>query len=171
MSEEQPPKEEAEGEVEADADAGEEAPADGGEEDTRPQPDDDEAADTVWLEVDAKMDERRRSRREKRIEESLEKYRSVRPKLQHQFTDLKRDLQYVSEAEWDNLPEPGEHRKHSASEKRNERYVPAPDSLLDRARKEQEVQEAGKKEDAKKEENGDDKGKDKGKGKDKEKEK
>jgi len=104
-----------------------------------PYDEDDEAADTVWLEVDAKMDERRRSRREKRIEESLEKYRAVRPKLQHQFNDLKRDLQHVTPEDWEHLPEPGEHRKHRAAEKRNEKFVPAPDTLLDKARLEQEV--------------------------------
>ena len=64
---------------------------------------------------------------------------AVRPKLQHQFTDLKRDLGSVSQEQWDSLPEPGEHRKHSAAEKRNERYVPAPDSLLEKARMENEV--------------------------------
>ena len=101
--------------------------------------DDDEAADQVWNEIDARMDERRKSRREQRVAEQVAKFRSVRPKLQHQFTDLKRDLASVTEDEWDNLPEPGEHRKHSAAEKRNERYIPAPDSLLDRARQEQEV--------------------------------
>ena len=44
-----------------------------------------------------------------------------------------------TEQEWNDLPEPGEHRKHSAAEKRNERYIPAPDSLLEKARQEQEV--------------------------------
>lgn len=43
--------------------------------------------------VDMKMDDRRKSRREERIQEQLNKFRAVRPKLQHQFTDLKRDLQ------------------------------------------------------------------------------
>jgi pre-mRNA-processing factor 6 len=104
-----------------------------------PYDEDDEAADQVWNEIDSRMDERRRSRREQRVAEQLNKFRAVRPKLQHQFTDLKRDLQYVSEADWDNLPEPGEHRKHSASEKRNERFMPAPDSLLEKARAEQAV--------------------------------
>ena len=100
---------------------------------------DDEAADQVWDEIDARMDERRKSRREQRIAESLSKFRSVRPKLQHQFTDLKRDLKYVSEEQWDALPEPGAHTKHAASEKRNERFTPAPDSLLEKARMEQEM--------------------------------
>ena len=107
--------------------------------DQMPYDEDDEAADRVWNEIDAHMDERRKSRREQRIAEQLSQFRSVRPKLQHQFTDLKRDLQQVTEQEWNDLPEPGEHRKHSAAEKRNERYIPAPDSLLEKARQEQEV--------------------------------
>jgi len=107
--------------------------------DQMPYDEDDEAADQVWNEIDSRMDERRKSRREQRVSEQLTKFRSVRPKLQHQFTDLKRDLQHVSEADWDNLPEPGEHRKHSAAEKRNERYIPITDSLLEKARQEQEM--------------------------------
>lgn len=104
-----------------------------------PYDEDDEAADQVWNEIDSKMDERRKSRREQRIAEQLSKFRSVRPKLQHQFTDLKRDLLHVSQDEWDQLPEPGEHRKHSAAERRNERYIPVTDTLLDKARQEQEM--------------------------------
>lgn len=100
---------------------------------------DDDAADQVWNEIDARMDERRKSRREQRIQEQVNKFRSVRPKLQHQFTDLKRDLKYVSEQEWDALPEPGAHTKYAAAEKRNERFAPAPDSLLEKARREQET--------------------------------
>ena len=67
----------------------------------------------------------------------------MRPKLQHQFTDLKRDLSYVTDDEWDALPEPGEHRKHRAAEKRNERFfTPMPDSLLEKARMENETHTA-----------------------------
>ena len=105
-----------------------------------PYDDDDEAADLVWGEIDMKMDERRKSRREARVDQQLEKYRAVRPKLQHQFGDLKRDLSYVTDEEWDALPEPGEHRKHRAAEKRNERFfTPMPDSLLEKARMENET--------------------------------
>ena len=100
---------------------------------------DDDAADAVWNEVDARMDERRRSRREQRMAEQISKFRSVRPKLQHQFADLKRDLVHVSAEEWEALPEPGEHRVHSAKEKRNERFMPAPDTLLEKARQEAET--------------------------------
>ena len=35
------------------------------------------------------MDDRRRSRREKRMKEELEKYRQDRPKIQQMFSDLK----------------------------------------------------------------------------------
>ena len=104
-----------------------------------PYDDDDEVADTVWSEVDAKMDERRRTRREDKLKQSLDKFRAVRPKLQHQFGDLKRELQLVSREEWETLPEPGEHRKSRAAERRNERYMPTPDTLLEKARLEQEV--------------------------------
>lgn len=104
-----------------------------------PYDEDDEAADVVWSEVDAKMDERRRTRREDKLKESLDKFRALRPKLQHQFNDLKRDLAMVSREEWEALPEPGEHRKSRATERRNERYTATPDTLFEKARMEAEV--------------------------------
>ena len=42
-----------------------------------PYDEDDEAADVVWSEVDAKMDERRRTRREDKLKESLDKFRAA----------------------------------------------------------------------------------------------
>jgi pre-mRNA-processing factor 6 len=108
-----------------------------------PYDQDDEAADAVWSEVDAKMDERRRTRREEKLKESLDRFRSVRPKLQHQFGDLKRELALVSRDEWENLPEPGEHRKSRAMERRAEqRFTATPDTLLEKARLEAEVHTA-----------------------------
>ena len=42
--------------------------------------------------------------------------------------------------EWEALPEPGAHTKYAAAEKRNERFfTPMPDSLLEKARMENEV--------------------------------
>ena len=38
------------------------------------------------------MDEKRREYREKRRKEEIEKYRQERPKIQQQFSDLKREL-------------------------------------------------------------------------------
>lgn len=104
-----------------------------------PYDDDDRAADAVWDAVDAKMHERGRARRDAKEAEAASKQRAVRPKLQHQFTDLKRELSVVTDDQWANLPEPGDHRKSRAAEKRRETYSRAPDMLLDRVRKEAEV--------------------------------
>jgi len=35
------------------------------------------------------MDEKRKERREKKLQEQIEKYRQERPKIQQQFSDLK----------------------------------------------------------------------------------
>ncbi|KAJ3398945.1 hypothetical protein HDV05_002163, partial [Chytridiales sp. JEL 0842] len=72
---------------------------------TAPYEADDEEADRIYEEVDAAMDERRRSRREAREKEELERYRKERPKIQQQFADLKRGLAEVTEEEWANLPD------------------------------------------------------------------
>lgn len=101
-----------------------------------PYEEDDKLADEVWDQVDAQIDKRRKARREAREAEELQKYRASRPKLQHQFADLKRELGTVSFAEWEALPEPGAHIKGAQAAKRSERFTKAPDSLLDRAKRE-----------------------------------
>ena len=53
---------------------------------------DDEEADAVYEAIDERMDEKRREYREKRLKEEIEKYRQERPKIQQQFSDLKREL-------------------------------------------------------------------------------
>jgi len=40
----------------------------------------------------------------------VEKYRQERPKIQQQFSDLRRELQGVSESEWAAIPEVGDAR-------------------------------------------------------------
>ena len=45
--------------------------------------------------IDSKMDERRKIYREKKEQEMLQKYRDERPKIQEQFSDLKRQLKEV----------------------------------------------------------------------------
>ena len=42
------------------------------------------------------MDEKRKQYREDRFKREIEKYRQERPKIQQQFSDLKRDLTEVS---------------------------------------------------------------------------
>ncbi len=41
------------------------------------------------------MDEKRKQYREERFKREIEKYRQERPKIQQQFSDLKRDLDAV----------------------------------------------------------------------------
>ncbi|KAI9097297.1 PRP1 splicing factor, N-terminal-domain-containing protein [Phlyctochytrium arcticum] len=92
---------------------------------------DDEEADRIYEEIDAKMDERRRARREAREREELEKYRKERPKIQQQFADLKRGLSIVSDEEWASIPEVADFvRKGKRQKKFADRYVAVPDSVL-----------------------------------------
>ncbi|KAI9203430.1 PRP1 splicing factor, N-terminal-domain-containing protein [Polychytrium aggregatum] len=106
---------------------------------TAPYEADDEEADRIYEEVDRKMDDRRRIRREAREREELEKYRKERPKIQQQFADLKRGLSIVSNEEWASIPEVGDMvrkrtKKNSASN-RSEKFTPVPDSVLLSAQK------------------------------------
>ncbi|KAI8062681.1 PRP1 splicing factor, N-terminal-domain-containing protein [Gongronella butleri] len=95
----------------------------------------DEEADKVWEMIDARMDERRKARREAREREELAKYRKERPKISQQFSDLKRQLSTLDEDAWAAIPEVGDlvgkNRKRS---KVPERYTPLPDSVLAAAR-------------------------------------
>jgi pre-mRNA-processing factor 6 len=97
-------------------------------------PEDDEA-DRIYAQIDDKMAERRRSRREKAdlLADAPEANEdSTTAKLL--FVDLKRDLSRVSEAEWAALPEVGDFRikrlkRSGAIENAKERFLPVPDSV------------------------------------------
>lgn len=78
------------------------------------------------------MDEKRKDYRERRLREELERYRQERPKIQQQFSDLKRDLAQVSESEWANVPEVGDARNRKQRNPRAEKFTPLPDSVLAR---------------------------------------
>lgn len=93
---------------------------------------DDEEADMIYEEIDKRMDEKRKEYREKRLKEELERYRQERPKIQQQFSDLKRGLVTVSEDEWRNVPEVGDARNRKIRNPRAERFTPLPDSVLSR---------------------------------------
>lgn len=56
---------------------------------------DDAEADAIYESIDKRMDEKRKEYREKRLKEDLERYRQERPKIQQQFSDLKRNLVLV----------------------------------------------------------------------------
>lgn len=78
------------------------------------------------------MDEKRKEYREKRLREELERYRQERPKIQQQFSDLKRDLAKVTEDEWKSVPEVGDARNKKQRNPRAEKFTPLPDSVLSR---------------------------------------
>lgn len=93
---------------------------------------DDAEADAIYEAIDKRMDEKRKEYREKRLKEDLERYRQERPKIQQQFSDLKRDLIAVSEDEWANIPEVGDARNRKQRNPRAEKFTPLPDSVLSR---------------------------------------
>nr|SVE69638.1 EOG090X017X [Eubosmina coregoni] len=93
---------------------------------------DDEEADAVYEAIDERMDEKRREYRDKRLREEIEKYRQERPKIQQQFSDLKRELSVVSEDEWKNIPEVGDARNRKQRSTRQDKFTPLPDSVLTR---------------------------------------
>uniref|UniRef100_A0A3P8WU10 Pre-mRNA-processing factor 6 n=1 Tax=Cynoglossus semilaevis TaxID=244447 RepID=A0A3P8WU10_CYNSE len=91
---------------------------------------DDEEADAIYAALDKRMDERRKERRELREKEEIEKYRMERPKIQQQFSDLKRKLGEVSEEEWLSIPEVGDGRNKRQRNPRYEKLTPVPDSFF-----------------------------------------
>lgn len=93
---------------------------------------DDAEADAIYEAIDKRMDEKRKEYREKRLREELERYRQERPKIQQQFSDLKRDLAQVTEDEWKSVPEVGDARNKKQRNPRAEKFTPLPDSVLSR---------------------------------------
>lgn len=98
---------------------------------------DDKEADAVWEEIDKRMDSRRKDRREALVKKEIEKYRASNPKITEQFADLKRKLVTLSPQEWDSIPEIGDYSLRN-KKKRFESFIPVPDTLLERAKQEQE---------------------------------
>ncbi|KAI7794687.1 pre-mRNA-processing factor 6 [Triplophysa rosa] len=91
---------------------------------------DDEEADAIYAALDKRMDERRKERRELLEKEEIEKYRMERPKIQQQFSDLKRKLAEVTEDEWLSIPEVGDARNKRQRNPRFEKLTPVPDSFF-----------------------------------------
>ena len=87
---------------------------------------DDLEAERVYAQIDDKMDERRRKRREAREQEALALYEQRNPTIQAQFQDLKKELQSVSMEEWSAIPEVmdmrGAAKKLKRDNPRGERY-------------------------------------------------
>lgn len=85
--------------------------------------------------VDKKMDERRKTRREAREKEEMEKIRAEKPKIQQQFADIKRSLATLTEDEWAAIPDASDLSRRKGAQKSNqkERFTPVPDAVLLRA--------------------------------------
>jgi len=98
---------------------------------SEPYEKDDEEADAIYQAIDDRMDEKRKQYREERYKAEVEKYRQERPKIQQQFSDLKRDLSYVSSSAWQSIPEVGDgrNRKKRLAGVR-EKYTPISDRIL-----------------------------------------
>jgi len=84
---------------------------------------DDQEADEIYHAVDMRQDERRRDYRERKYKEAVENYRKERPKIQQQFSDLRRQLATVKEEEWASIPEVGDSRNRAKRNPRMETFV------------------------------------------------
>ncbi|KAK0387414.1 hypothetical protein NLU13_5726 [Sarocladium strictum] len=95
----------------------------------------DEEADKIWEWVDERMDRRKRQR-EAREQAEREEYERNNPKIQQQFTDLKRALATVSDDDWANLPEVGDltGKNRRSKQALRQRFYAVPDSVLAAAR-------------------------------------
>mmetsp|Transcript_35641 Transcript_35641/g.55625 ORF Transcript_35641/g.55625 Transcript_35641/m.55625 type:complete len:924 (-) Transcript_35641:135-2906(-) len=93
-----------------------------------PYDNDDKEADEIYKNIDDRMEDRRKTRKEEKIKEEIEKYRKERPKIQQRFADLKRGLSTVSSEEWAAIPDIGDYTVKK--KKREEKFVPASDFLL-----------------------------------------
>jgi pre-mRNA-processing factor 6 len=71
------------------------------------------------------------------LKEELAQYRKNNPKITEQFADLKRKLDKVSYEEWDAIPDIGDYT--IKNKKKFASFMPAPDTLLQKALAEKEV--------------------------------
>jgi pre-mRNA-processing factor 6 len=101
---------------------------------------DDEEADKIWEWVDERMDRRKRQR-ESREKADREEYERNNPKIQQQFTDLKRALATVTDDEWASLPEVGDltGKNRRSKQALRQRFYAVPDSVLAAARDSSEL--------------------------------
>ncbi|EHA55619.1 hypothetical protein MCOR27_005345 [Pyricularia oryzae] len=102
---------------------------------------DDEEADRIWKEVDDKMAKRRQKQREAREKAEREEYERKNPKIQQQFSDLKRALGSVTDEEWATLPEAKDFtgKNKRARTAAHQRFYAVPDSVLAAARDSSEM--------------------------------
>lgn len=80
------------------------------------------------------MDDRRKEKRQLIAEKTEKEYYRKKPKIADLFADAKNQLANVSESEWSNIPDIGDHSLRY-KQKRQDSYTPVPDTLIAAQRK------------------------------------
>ncbi len=94
---------------------------------------DDAEADKIYDTVDEIMDSRRKRSREQQM--LLEKKRAKSVRIADQFADLKEQMANVTTAEWESIPEVGDHSLRLTQSRKKESFMPVPDSLIEAAQR------------------------------------
>ena len=97
-----------------------------------PYTQEDEEADAIYGAIDDYMEGRRQKRREEREQQEMERLRKEKPRIQQQFTALKRGLAQVTPEEWSAIPDIGDVRAKK-QQKRQEKFTPLSDAILAKA--------------------------------------
>lgn len=103
----------------------------GGMDDEAMYDEDDNEADKVWAAIDEKMNNKRK-RKNQDESNTQEEEPSSRAKIGVQFRELKEKLADVTEDQWANIPDVGDHSlKFKQKQRQQEIFTPLTDSLLD----------------------------------------
>jgi pre-mRNA-processing factor 6 len=94
---------------------------------------DDHEADAIYGQVDELMESRRKRSREQQMLLEQRRARTDRPRIADQFADLKRQLSAVTDAEWDAIPEVGDHSLKLKQSRKKETFMPVPDFVIESA--------------------------------------
>jgi pre-mRNA-processing factor 6 len=98
-----------------------------------PYTQEDEEADAIYGAINDYMGDRRKKQREEREQQEMYKLQKEKPKIQQQFTVLKRGLAQVTSEEWAAIPDIGDARAKK-QQKRHEKFTPLSDAILEKAR-------------------------------------
>lgn len=104
----------------------------------------DEEADSIYLGVDQRMNERHRNQNEVREKAEQDIFKKEAAKASERFSDLKRALSTVTEDQWENLPEVGDltrkYKRQRKLQQQQTRFYNVPDSLLTNSQNQGEIE-------------------------------
>jgi len=98
---------------------------------------DDDEADKIWAAIDEKMNNKRKRKSKNNSSNSAatnggeEEQLSSRAKIEVQFRELKQELGTMTEDQWANIPDVGDHSLKFKQRQRQEVFTPLSDSLLE----------------------------------------